>query len=82
MASARAVSLVVTAVDTKHLRDLLTDRIHRIQRRHGFLKYHRYFIAAHVVHLFAGEFQQIGTLVEYLTGGNPAVGPRNEPNDG
>src|SRR5260370_31123004 len=50
------------AVAAEGLRNLLADRIDRIERRHRFLEDHRQPIAAHVAHLAIRQAQQIVSI--------------------
>lgn len=57
------------AVQHQHFRQLFFDVVQRIERHHGFLKYHRYLVAAHFAQLRLGRMQQRGAVEADIAAG-------------
>jgi len=69
-------------VDFQHLRYLVADFHHRVQRRHRFLEDHRHLLAAQPAQLALGLFQQIDTMKQDLAGNRLDLLARVQPHHG
>jgi len=74
--------LTNTLMNQNGLSNLVTDREHRIERGHGFLKNHGDPPPADLLHLFFIQVQEILTIEEDFTSHDPAGRHRENPQDG
>ena len=65
-----------------HLADLVADRQHRVQRRHGVLEDHGYFLAADLSHLLFAQILNVFSVQPDFSAGDDAGRIRNQTNDG
>src|SRR5450759_4211056 len=61
--------------------DLITNRVDRIERRHGFLEDHGDFVTAYHAHLFFILLEKVFPMEEDLASDNLARRIRNEAQD-
>ena len=73
---------VIGAVEAKHLHQLIADRLHRVERRHGLLKDHGDTVATHLVHLLRRQIEQLLPLKADGARHHLTVGPWQQPHDG
>ncbi|MNG30200.1 hypothetical protein D3C84_1157730 [compost metagenome] len=69
-------------MQAEHLHQLIPDRLHRVERRHGLLEDHGDAVAAHPVHLIRRQGEQLLPLKADGAGHHLTVGPGQQPHDG
>jgi hypothetical protein len=69
-------------MQAKGFRNLIADGKNRVERGHGFLKYHGNTIAANLSHAFFREFEQIGLFKKNLSADNTTGRIGNKSQDG
>jgi len=73
---------VLWPVEAKHFHQLITHRLHRVERRHRLLKDHRNTVAANLVHLIRRQGEQLLSLKADGTRHHLTMGLGQEPHDG